>query len=266
MAYKPEPSWVSGRIGTLCIEPPITHPDFCTCDQCPAYRAKRAAKMGQPIEEIEAEPIDIRIKRYSPYPRNKKLSKLEAQRVKEAEEKKLNARVVRAKAAEVKEASIVRFLAVTSNYRRYLIDHNKDYEHAKSRIDCIEAVYGPEHDVETLTYPLYEELLAEVAGMSPETQRHYANMLLAMLNRAKAQRIIPRHHLEGVPVPQVVHDDEPEPWSQLELGILMGPALREYEAEQAAWNVRVAQEKKNRGLRSPSTSRSAGCASSATTQ
>lgn len=31
----------------------------------------------------------------------------------------------------------------------------------------------------------------------------------------------------------------------------MGPALREYEAEQAAWNARVAQEKKNRGLRSP---------------
>jgi hypothetical protein len=77
-------------------------------------------------------------------------------------------------------------------------------------------------------------------------------MLLAMLNRAKAQRIIPRHHLEGVPVPQVVHEDEPEPWSRLELGILMGPALREYEAEQAVWNARVAQEKKNRGLRSPS--------------
>ena len=35
-------------------------------------------------------------------------------------------------------------------------------------------------------------------------------MLLAMLNRAKAQRIIPRYHLEGVPVPQVVHDDEPD--------------------------------------------------------
>jgi hypothetical protein len=107
-------------------------------------------------------------------------------------------------------------------------------------------------DVETLTYPLYEELLAEVGCLSPETQRHYANMLLAMLNRAKAQRIIPRHHLEGVPVPQVVHDDEPEPWSHLELGILMGQALRAYEAEQAAWNARVAHEKKNRGLRSPS--------------
>lgn len=43
-----------------------------------------------------------------------------------------------------------------------------------------------------------------------------------------------------MPVPQVVHDDEPEPWSRLELGFLMGPALREYEAEQAAWNARVA--------------------------
>lgn len=48
--------------------------------------------------------------------------------------RKLNARVVRAKAAEVMEASIVRFGAVTANYRRYLIDNHKDYDHAKSRI------------------------------------------------------------------------------------------------------------------------------------
>ena len=73
-----------------------------------------------------------------------------------------------------------------------------------------------------------------------------------MLNRAKALRIIPRHPLEGVPVPQVVHGDEPEPWSQLELGILMGPALRAYEAEQAPETRAFAQEKKNRGLGSPS--------------
>jgi integrase len=252
MAYRSEPSWVSGRIGSLCIEPPITHPAFCTCDQCPAYRAKRAARTGRPIDDVQAEPIDIRIKRHSPYPRNKKLSKLAALQVKEAEEKKLKAGVVRAKAAEVKEASIVRFLAVTSNYRRYLIDNNKDYDHAKSRIDAIEAFFGPERDVETLEYPLYQELLAEVGCMSAETQRHYANMLLAMLNRAKAQRIITRHHLEGVPIPQVVHDDEPEPWSRRELAVLMGPALREYEREQSAWNAQVAQEKKNRGLRSPS--------------
>jgi hypothetical protein len=106
----------------------------------------------------------------------------------------------------------------------------KDYL-AKSRIDAIEAFCGPERDIETLTYPLYEELIAEVGCLSAETQRHYANMLLAMLNRAKAQRVIPRHHLEDVPVPQV---DEPEPWSRLELGILMGPALREYETEQQA--------------------------------
>lgn len=38
----------------------------------------------------------------------------------------------------------------------------------------------------------------------------------------------------------------------MELGILMGPALRACEAEESAWNARVAHEKKNRGLRSPS--------------
>lgn len=85
----------------------------------PARRASRRTLRGTGPDtaEIEAAPINIRTKRYSPYPRNKKLSKLAAQQVKEAEEKKLNAGVVRAKAAEVKEASIVRFGAVTAKYR-----------------------------------------------------------------------------------------------------------------------------------------------------
>lgn len=73
---------------------------------------------------------------------------------------------MRAKAAEVKEASIVRFGSVIANYRRYLVDNNKDYDHAKSRIDAIETFYGPERDIETLTYPLYEELIAEVGCFS----------------------------------------------------------------------------------------------------
>jgi hypothetical protein len=40
MAYKSEPSC----IGSLCSEPPITYPAYCTCDQCPAYRAKHAVE------------------------------------------------------------------------------------------------------------------------------------------------------------------------------------------------------------------------------
>ena len=77
-------------------------------------------------------------------------------------------------------------------------------------------------------------------------------MLLAILNNAKAVRVVAAHQLEGVRVPQVIRDDEPEPWSWHEFGVLMGPALRRYEKEQREWNAKVATEKKNRGKRSPS--------------
>lgn len=90
------------------------------------------------------------------------------------------------------------FLSVTLNYRRWLIDTHKDYKHAKSRIEAFRAL---DRDIETLTYPLYEELIAEASGLSPETQRDYVNMLLTMLNRAKAQRIIPRPYYRRAGAP-----------------------------------------------------------------
>ena len=89
-------------------------------------------------------------------------------------------------------------------------------------------------------------------NLHPETRRHYASMLLAILNNAKAVRLISSNPLEGVRVPQVLRDDEPAPWTRHELEVLMGPALRRYEKEQREWNAKVATEKKNRGKRSPS--------------
>ena len=259
VAYNSKPKWVSGPLGNLYIEPPITHPAHCVCNDCPSHRQRLAHKKGLTIEEANALEITIRAKRRAPFQRNRSLSSEAARRVKQEEETRLlqllaNARHAEAAAIEAAAAElrVIRFGAVVDNYRRYMIDGDKDYDHAKSRIDAIENFFGRTRDTETLTYSMYEELLAEVCQMHPETQRHYANTLLAMLNRAKAQRIIPSHHLEGVIVPTVVRDDEPTPWTRRELGIIMGPALRQYEREQADWNAKVAQEKKNRGLRSPS--------------
>jgi hypothetical protein len=66
-------------------------------------------------------------------------------------------------------------------------------------------------------------------------------MLLTILNHAKAVRLIASHRLEGVRVPQVLRDDESEPWTRHWLDVLMGPALRRYEQEQRAWNGRAAR-------------------------
>ncbi|HEU4886941.1 MAG TPA: hypothetical protein VFV49_03575, partial [Thermoanaerobaculia bacterium] len=70
----------------------------------------------------------------------------------------------------------------------------------------------------------------------------------------------------GVRVPQVLRDDEPEPWTRQELAVLMGPALRRYEKEQREWNAKVATEKQNRGKRSPSFIPLRGLCSSAITR
>jgi hypothetical protein len=57
---------------------------------------------------------------------------------------------------------------------------------------------------------------------------------------------------QGVRVPQVIRKDMPEPWSKYEVSVILGPAMAEFEREQAAWNAKVAQDKANRGYRCPS--------------
>ena len=143
------------------LEPPITHPAFCPCSQCPAYREKRAARLGLPLAQVIAEPIDIRVKRNSPYPRNRSLSKEAALRMKEAEEKRLNELAAGVQAAQVAKTNAVPFSRVVKHYRNYMIAHKKGYEHERYRIDKIEAFIGADRDVATIDYDLYMALLDE---------------------------------------------------------------------------------------------------------
>lgn len=250
--YKSEPDYVTGRRGRFDLYPWITHPPFCVCSICPKNREREAAKSLRPIEEIWASPLDIRVRRDSPYPTNRKQSAAAAIVLKADEEKRLAEAVAKADAERRARQNAVSFGAVADAYRRYLIAKGKEYDTAKSRIDNIEALIGPSRDSATVDYDVYREVIAEVSLLSEETQRHYASMLLAMLNHAVAERIIPAHQLMGVRVPQVPRNDEPEPWTHHELAVIIGPALDEYEREQAAWNAKVATEKASRGLRSPS--------------
>jgi integrase len=250
--YKSEPDYVTGRRGRFDLYPWITHPPFCVCAICPKNREREAAKSGRPIGDVWAEPLDIRVRRDSPYPANRKQSAGAAIVLKKEEERTLAEAVAKADAERRARQNAVSFGAVAEAYRHYLISNGKEYDTAKSRIDNIEALIGPTRDTAAVNFDVYRELIAEVSRLSQETQRHYASMLLAMLNHAVAERIIASHQLQGVRVPQVPHGDEPEPWTQHELGVIIGPALVQYEREQAAWNAKVANEKANRGLRSPS--------------
>lgn len=250
--YKSEPDYVTGRRGRLDLYPWITHPPFCVCALCPTHRTRAAEKSGKSIAETWSAPLDIRIRRDSPYPTNRKLSAAAALLLKADEEKRLAEAVAKADAERRARQTAVSFGHVVAAYRRYLTANKKDYRGSGALIDNIEWFIGSQRDVMAVDITVYRELLAEVALMSAETKRHHASTLLAILNHAKAERIIPSHQLEGVRVPRVPHDDEPQPWSQQEVAVIMGPAMAEYEREQAAWNALVAKDKKHRSLRCPS--------------
>lgn len=250
--FRSEADHVTGRRGHLDLVPWVTHPPFCVCDLCPGHRQKEAEKSGRPIADVWAAPLDIRVRRVSPYPTNRKLSAGAALMFKAEEERRLADAVAIADAARRARQTAVSFGTVADAYRRYLTTNGKEYDTAKSRIDNIVALIGPSRDAAAVDYTAYREVIAEVGNLSPETQRHYASILLAMMNHALAERVIASHLLQGVRVPQVPRHDEPDPWTPHELAVILGPALDEYEREQAAWNARVSKEKASRGLRSPS--------------
>ena len=250
--YKAEPDYVTGRRGRLDLYPWVTHPPFCVCPICPLHRKRAAQKSGRPIEQVWAAPLDIRIRRDSPHPTNRKLSSAAAIVLKADEERRLVEAVAKADAEQRARQNAVPFGRVADAYREYLIKNNKRYDTARSLIDNIEALIGPQRDTAAVDINVYREVLLEVSLMKRETQRHYASTLLAMLNHAKAERVIASHQLEGVRVPQAPRDDEPEPWTGHELSVILGPALAEYEREQNVWNAIVAKDKTNRGLRTPS--------------
>jgi integrase len=250
--YRSEPDHVSGRKGHFELVPWIEHPAFCVCDVCPKFREREATNTGKPLADIWAAPIQIRIRRVSPYPSNRKASAGAVLILKAEEEKRLADLLATADAQRRARRNAIRFGKVVDAYRAHLIAAGKEYDTAKSRIDSLEAFIGRDRDVDAVDFDVYREVIAEVSQLKPETQRHYATTLLAMLNYAKAERVIKAHQLEGVRLPQVLREDAPDPWTEEEKEVILGAALDEYEREQAEWNAKVAKEKKNRGLRAPS--------------
>jgi integrase len=239
-----DPDYVTGPRGRYEIQPPIVHPPHCVCDVCPRHR--------KTSEEWE-QPFVIRARRKSSAPKNRIASAVQARNFKTEEEGRLAAAVRDAEQSRRARANAISFGKVCDSYRAYMQQTGKRYDRAKSRIDIIEVFFGRQRDAAAIGWDEYQELLAEFAQLAPQTQRHYASTLIAMLNFAVAHRILPGPHSLGkVPRPVVTKSDMPVTWTKRELAVILGPALDEYEREQARWNAQVASEKSARGLRSPS--------------
>src|SRR4051794_35971558 len=125
--YKSEPDYVTGRRGRLDLYPWVTHPPFCVCVLCPTHRPRAAEKSGKSIDEVWSAPLDIRIRRDSPYPTNRKLSAAAALLLKADEEKRLAEAVANADAERRARQTAVSFGHVVAAYRRYLAANKKDY-------------------------------------------------------------------------------------------------------------------------------------------
>jgi integrase len=238
-----DPDYVTGRRGRYEIQPPIVHPAHCVCDVCPRHRSTS--------EEWDHDFV-IRARRKSPEPKDRMASAVAARNLKRDEEARLLAGVEAALRTKRARANAVPFGRVCDAYRDHLQQAGKRYDRAASRINNVEAFFGRGRDAALIGWDEYQELLAEVRQMAAQTRRHYASTLIAMLNHAVSHRILPAHGLGKVPRPVVVKNDAPVTWTKKELAVILGPAMNEYEKEQASWNAKVAVEKSNRGLRSPS--------------
>jgi integrase len=237
-----DPDYVCGKPGAYKIQPPIVHPAFCVCAKCAKFRT-----FAQWPEEVV-----FRVYRTSKHPPSRTKSSSYALQVKRDEEAALREAVRAAEEQRRAKAGAVTFGRVVDAYRKHLQESGKRYDRARSRIDNIEALFGRERDAAAIGWDEYQELLAEVAELSAQSRRHYASTLLAMLNNAVANRIMKEHQLGKVPRPQVRKNTAPVTWTKRELAVILGPAMDQFEREQAAWNAKVAGEKANRGLRCPS--------------
>jgi integrase len=247
-----DPDFVCGRRGNYQLQPPITHPPFCVCRVCPEHRKRSAAENGRTLSEEWALPVVIRTRRASPYPNKRVESATAAANLIVQEEARLIAAVKAAEDAKRAKQNAKSFGDIADAYRRYLQSEGKRYDKASSRIDNIEALVGRERDANAIDIGVYREVLSEVSQLEPQTRRHYGSTLLAMMNNAKAEGIITSHALADVRLPSAKKSDTPVTWTRAELAVITGPALDQWEREQAAWNGRVGKVEGTGSLRAPS--------------
>jgi integrase len=242
---KNAPDYVSGVKGRFEIAVPIKHPPYCVCKLCPHHRS---------TPEEWAAPFLIKARRKSKHPDNRPRTSAAAFALKEAMEAQLVADVKRAADEKRAQGNAVPFVRVCDAYRERLQTDGKRYDRDRYRIDALERFFGHERDVATLDRDAYEALTAKLTAdeASPATIARYTSTLVAMMNSAVKDRIITGHNLTQLRRPQIKKTKKPVVFTTKQAATLLGPAMREYEKEQAselqAWQ-RLLHERAEAGHR-----------------
>jgi hypothetical protein len=237
MSKRTNPDYVTGDRGAYYIQPPITHPARCVCKRCMQTRTG---------DEWNRE-IVVRIYRKSKYP-GRLESAAFARAVKAELEQKLRDALNVAVTEQRALADAVPFGRVCDAYRKHQQDEGKRYDRAKHLIKAVEKFFGRERDAKSIAWADYQRLREHVGKLAAQTQRHYVDMLLAILNYAVAERIIEWHALTNVRRPRVPRPGRPTIWTREEIGVLTGAAMDQFEREQVKQEGSRASSMPLRGL------------------
>lgn len=250
MGRRAEPDYVSGVRGRYQVSPPVVHPPSCVCAICPHYRAAvidrlRAAWMkdGRSFTdadlrfEVWSQPLTIRARRRCPKKiRDSRPAAAEyARKVKREEEASLVAAVEKQISDKQALANAVPFGRVSDAYRIFLQAEGKRYDRDRYRIDALERFFGRGRDVATVDRSDYERLkvhLTKERAAAPTIAR-YTTTLVAMMNNAVREGIIPDHRLKHLQRPKAKKKTKPVTFTRRQVAVLLGPAMDAYEREQA---------------------------------
>ena len=94
-----------------------------------------------------------------------------------------------------------------------MVENRKGYEHERYRIDKIEKFIGADRDAARSTTTSISRSSTCTRTRAHRPAATTQTTLLAMLKRAKAERVIKSHQLSDMILPPAPRNGDPQPWT-----------------------------------------------------
>jgi hypothetical protein len=227
MAKRSDPAYVTRdrRGHGYLLQFFVMHPPACVCTHCRDSKKRPPATLDQPF--------NIRVQRKSKTPKSRNQSIGEARALKKELEAELVVAVEEARRAHI-AAHGPTLRKIADTYAAQQQKNGKRYDRDQYVIEEIVTFFGADRDPTTITKADYrnwcETLRAR--GLAEATLHRRSTVPVAILNHARRQDVIPRHHLDGIEKPKLVIGT-PVIYTPRQLAVLLGPAIDHYEQAQA---------------------------------
>jgi integrase len=224
MSNTDDPDYVSGAEPPYKIQPPIVHPPFCVCKRCATL----------PLEERAREHVH-RIFRASPVPKSRVQTAAFAIATKRDVERRLLDAAAAAMQVEAATAK-PRLAAICAAYVHHQERDGKRIDVNIYTVRKLETYFGPDRDPTLITKADHAAMVEHFRALklAPDTIGRHTRILLAILNSAVKDGLIPGHQLQGVRRPIVKKTRKPVTFTTRQIEVLRGPAMDRWEAAHAA--------------------------------